>query len=276
VILIYTVLIADDERNIREGLRAYIPWQSIGLNVSALVDNGRKVIDHLSKHPVDILLLDIQMPVLSGLEVMEIVNAQYPHIKSIILSGHADFKYAQQAITYGVSEYMLKPINITHMSDVLGKIKKSLDTRQVVTEVHNKDGLSHQLLLEQLNCGTIQGTSRKKRIVDLAKEWIDHHYSENFGLDSIADQFQISKEYFCSIFKEETGENFTQYLKGLRMEKAISLMSSDPDLRIYEISEKVGYRESKYFCRVFKAHYGQYPEEYRQRITTITRKEAGI
>ncbi|RAV22956.1 response regulator transcription factor [Paenibacillus contaminans] len=271
MILIYTVLIADDERNIREGLQAFIPWQSIGLNVTGLVDNGRRVVDHLSKHPVDILLLDIQMPLLTGLEVMEIVNDQYPQVKSIILSGHADFKYAQQAISYGVSEYMLKPINIAHMCDVLGKIKKSLDARNGVSEVQGAEDHDHQQLLEQLNSGSIQGTSRKKRIVDLAKEWIDHHYSENFGLDSIADQFQISKEYFCSIFKEETGENFSQYVKGLRMEKAISLMRNDPDLRIYEISEKVGYRESKYFCRVFKMHYGQYPEEYRQRITTITR-----
>ncbi|MBP1996295.1 helix-turn-helix transcriptional regulator [Paenibacillus eucommiae] len=124
-------------------------------------------------------------------------------------------------------------------------------------------------LIEHLKSGSIQGTSRRKRIVDLSKEWIEHHYFEDFGLDGIANQFQISKEYFCSIFKEETGVNFIQYLKEFRMTKAISLMKDDPALRIYEISERVGFRESKYFCRVFKVHFGQYPEEYRKRIATI-------
>lgn len=269
MILIYNVLIADDERNIREGLRTFIPWQSIELNVVDAVDNGRKVVDYLARQEVDILLLDIRMPVFSGLEVMEIVNAKYPKIKSVILSGHADFKYAQQAISYGVTEYLLKPINISHICDVLGKIKKNLDAQKGDTGDEN-----NRQLIEQIKSGSIQGTSRKKRIVELSKEWIEQHYAENFGLDSVAEQFQISKEYFCSIFKEETGENFIQYLKGVRMEKAINLMKADPDLRIYEIAERVGYRESKYFCRVFKLHYGHYPEAYRKTISTITSKES--
>lgn len=268
----YKVLIADDERNIREGLKTFIPWKSIDLTVVDSVDNGRKVVDYLSNQEVDILLLDIKMPVLSGLEVMEIVSSKYPRVKSIILSGHADFKYAQQAISYSVTEYLLKPINISHICDVLGKIKKGLDAQR--GDTGDTGILANQHLIEHMKSGSIQGTSRRKRIVDMSKEWIEHHYSENFGLDCIANQFQISKEYFCSIFKEETGENFIQYLKGVRMAKAITLMKDNPGLRIYEIAEKVGYRESKYFCRVFKTHYGQYPEEYRQRITTITHKES--
>ncbi|MBP1996277.1 response regulator transcription factor [Paenibacillus eucommiae] len=267
----YKVLIADDELNIREGLKTFIPWKSMDLCVAELVDNGRKVLDYLSKNEIDILLLDIQMPILSGIEVMETVYSKYPKMKSIILSGHADFKYAQQAISYGVTEYMLKPINISHICDVLGKIKESLDAQR-----GNVDILANLQLIEQMKSGSIQGTSRRKRIVDMSKEWIEHHYFENFGLDSIANQFQISKEYFCSIFKEETGENFIQYLKGVRMVKAVSLMKDDPDLRIYEISERVGFRESKYFCRVFKAHFGQYPDEYRKRIATISQSESAL
>ncbi|QNK58961.1 response regulator [Paenibacillus sp. PAMC21692] len=264
-------MIADDERNIREGLQNFIPWKSIECEVVEMADNGRKVVDYLSSHDIDILLLDIQMPVLSGLEVMQIVSVKHPHVKSIILSGHADFKYAQQAISYGVTEYMLKPINISHVCDVLGKIKKNLNAQK-----GDLGGLANHQLIEQVKNGSVPGTSRKKRIVDLAKEWIEYHYQENFGLDIMADQFQISKEYFCSIFKEETGESFIQYVKGVRMVKAINLMKDEPDLRIYEISEKVGFRESKYFCRVFKSHFGQYPEEYRKRITTITHKESAL
>ncbi|MBP1996296.1 CheY-like chemotaxis protein [Paenibacillus eucommiae] len=99
-------------------------WKSTDLCVVELVDNGRKVLDYLSKNDVDILLLDIQMPILSGLEVMETIFLKYPMVKSIIFSGHADFKYAQQAISYGVTEHMLKPINISHICDVSVKSKK--------------------------------------------------------------------------------------------------------------------------------------------------------
>ena len=103
----YRVLIADDEPSVTESLEKYIEWKELGLEVAGIVENGREVLDFLEQNRIDIVILDIRMPGLTGLEVCEHIHNIYEKLQIIIISGYAEFSYAERAISYGVLGYCL-------------------------------------------------------------------------------------------------------------------------------------------------------------------------
>lgn len=116
-----TVLIVDDERIAREGLRDLIDWSSLGLCVGFCATNGEQALEWMRKNQVDIVITDIKMPKMDGLELLCHMSEQGINATTIILSGFNDFRYAQKAIQYGVLHYLLKPI---HMEELLEVLKK--------------------------------------------------------------------------------------------------------------------------------------------------------
>ena len=105
------LVIADDEPNIRDSLSQLFPWEELGIQVVFLAANGREVLDYMEMNPVDLLLADIRMPVMDGLELTQAVRRTYPEVPVILLSAFADFEYARTALRFGVSAYLTKPVN---------------------------------------------------------------------------------------------------------------------------------------------------------------------
>lgn len=108
-------------------------------------------------------------------------------------------------------------------------------------------------------------SSKKRKIVNKAVEYIENHYEEPMALNDVAEKMFLNASYFCKIFKDEIGESFTRYLMKLRVQKAIKLMN-DPTLKIYEIAQKVGYDDVQYFTKIFKSLQGISPMQYREKI----------
>ncbi|MFP3156126.1 response regulator [Lachnospiraceae bacterium ZAX-1] len=103
------LLIADDEYFIRQRIKKTIPWEELGLTLSGEAENGEQALELMANDPADIVLLDIKMPRLTGIEVAKEISLKYPFTNIVILSGYNDFFYAQTAIRYGVKDYLLKP-----------------------------------------------------------------------------------------------------------------------------------------------------------------------
>ena len=114
-----TVMIVDDERIAREGLRDLVDWESLGLQVSCVAANGLQALQWLDNHLVDIVITDIKMPQMDGLELLRNMSERGLHTTTIILSGFNDFQYAQKAIQYGVLHYLLKPVHMDELQEVL-------------------------------------------------------------------------------------------------------------------------------------------------------------
>lgn len=145
----FNMIIVDDEERARVGIRTLIDWQAHGITIVAEARDGQEALDILSIHPVDIMLTDIRMPQMDGLELISIVSGKYPHIKSVIMSGYDDFAYAQQAIRVGASNYLLKP---SRRQEILNTI---LDiTEQIQSEKLEIKSLEHlrQGFRESLPC----------------------------------------------------------------------------------------------------------------------------
>lgn len=125
----YTVIVVDDECDLRKGLIRKIQWEEIGFQVIGEADNGIEALDLVDKLEPDLLITDIKMPFMSGIELARQVREIRPTIQIAFLSGYDDFTYAQQAIQYNIVSYMLKPITARDMTDELYKIKKKIDEK---------------------------------------------------------------------------------------------------------------------------------------------------
>ncbi|MFB9277335.1 helix-turn-helix domain-containing protein [Cohnella cellulosilytica] len=117
----YKVMIADDEPIIRDGLKSFIDWSSLGCEIVAIADNGLQARSLLNTLPVDIVLADIRMPGMSGIELAEFAQSRHPGVKLIILTGHAQFSYAQSAIKYGVVDFIVKSNPLEQVTEAVRK-----------------------------------------------------------------------------------------------------------------------------------------------------------
>lgn len=134
----YQVLIADDEALIRDGLKYIVDWEQYGFTIGGEAANGEEALRFILAKQPELVLLDIRMPKLQGLEVVKAAREQDFKGKFIILSGYSDFCYAQEAIRYGVDFYLTKPLDEDALSEALDKIKLSLDS-----ETRSQDNFVH-------------------------------------------------------------------------------------------------------------------------------------
>ena len=118
----YKLLLVDDEQIIREGLARMIDWEGLGLTLTASCSNALAALDSMTDDMPDILLADVRMPGMDGLELVERAMALHPQLQAIILSGYDTFQYAQQAIKIGVEQYLLKPITKATLVHVLQEV----------------------------------------------------------------------------------------------------------------------------------------------------------
>ena len=122
----YTLLIADDEPLIRNGVKNIIDWESLGFSKILLAEDGQEALDLIRKNKVDLVLTDIVMPFMDGLELSKVLSEEFPEIHVVILTGHEDFEYAQQSVNLGVKNYILKPVGAQSLYKKMSEICKKL------------------------------------------------------------------------------------------------------------------------------------------------------
>lgn len=238
------ILVADDEDTIRKGIVKYIILHTERFIVYE-AKNGQEAIDLMIKYQPDIMLLDVQMPLKNGIEVMQAVKNAGLDPVIIILSGYDEFKYAQQAIRYGAKEYLLKPLRA---SDILKCLNDMADKYIATT----KDNIS------------VNNEKETNYFIKAAKEYIAEHYSENISLTDVAEAAGISSGYLSTLFTQYEKCGFVDYLNKVRIERACCYLEQKK-LKNYEIAYKVGFRDEKYFSKVFKKITGMTPREYRNK-----------
>ena len=122
----YKILIADDEAEIRDGMIQKLDWNVLGFEVAASAENGVEALELLEQAKPDVIMTDIKMPFMDGLEFIEKAVEILPTVKIIVFSGFDDFEYAQKAIRLNVEEYLLKPISSAQMTESLINLKKKI------------------------------------------------------------------------------------------------------------------------------------------------------
>lgn len=397
------VLIADDEPKIRNGLLEAVDWGKMGMTVVGLARDGEEALKMAEEFRPDLCLVDICMPFLNGLDLIEKLKELNPGIIPIIITGHDEFDYAQRAVKLKAFDYILKPVCEEDLAKIIRKAKDDLEesrdrekryewaqqqlqknlpllrqrfvsdwlegsltpeeikeeigfydlqleekigiavlkTPGVVIINNQYDERERQLMLYTLEnildemlepfrpsfiirnsaenlvvLASVLDQDRWKDLKTVVEEKVSqlmgqtvtvyqdlsgngvagvfHSYQEiarsiiqqehclplilkvknylevNFqdpelSLQQIATDFQLSLSYLSKLFKQETGMSFIDYLIKMRITEAIRLMTNHPQLKIYEIADRVGYNSQHYFCAAFKKVLGVSPTEYRQR-----------
>lgn len=245
----YHLIIADDEEKICEGITHLFPWKQIGFEVVGQFHNGQEILQFLEegKVSVDVILCDIQMPGIDGLEVCRRA-AELSEARIVLFSSHQNYEYFRKAIQYHVVDYLLKPIGYEDLITCFGNIRDALDQER-------KKNME-------------MGSSEEERAGSdiLVKEvirYLEEHFRDA-SLEKAAVHVGLSSSYLSRIFKERSGENFSDLLLQIRMENACRMLE-DVRCKSYEVAYHVGYDNPKNFTRAFKAYYGATPSEYRRK-----------
>lgn len=252
--MLYELLLVDDEEASRNGLATYFPWEEQGFHVCGQVSDGQEALEWIRKQKVHVVLTDISMPGMDGIELARQIQKEEDHPCVVFLSAYDDFQYAQKAIRYGVRFYILKPSGFEELKETFQEIKKELDGRfeeiSLVEKLHNEDEIVSQVM-----------------------EYISGEYRTG-TLTEISERLFLSPSYLSQLVKLKTGKNFVDLLFDMRMSKACAFLK-DPEVKIYHISEMVGYTNPNNFTRAFKARYGHSPKEY-QMLYREKQKRGGI
>lgn len=126
----YRILLVDDEILIRDAIKENIDWEKLDCELAGICENGQQAAEFVKQHPVDIVLTDILMPYMDGMELSHFLHDNYPDIVIVIFSGFGEFEYAKKAIQYNVSEYLLKPVTAVELTEVINKMKDKVDQRR--------------------------------------------------------------------------------------------------------------------------------------------------
>ena len=122
----YKVMLVDDEKLILQGVLNIVDWDKLGLKITHMAQNGKEALEKYDEEPVDIIITDINMPVINGLELIKRIKEKNKKVKFIVLSGYDDFSYAKTAMKYGIENYILKPINEEELEEALIDINKKI------------------------------------------------------------------------------------------------------------------------------------------------------
>lgn len=127
ILINFTIILADDEQQILYGMKNGIDWESLGFSVVGTAQNGKEALELIEEYHPDLLISDIKMPFMDGLELSKTIHENYINTKIILFSGWDDFEYARTAISYGVSQYIMKPIDYNEMQKLLTTMHEELE-----------------------------------------------------------------------------------------------------------------------------------------------------
>lgn len=236
------VFLAEDEYVIREGIKKNIDWEAVGCEFCGEAADGETALEKVTELKPDLIISDIRMPFMDGLEFCSKAKELFPDIHIILLTGYEEFEYARKAIDIGVVRYLTKPISREELSKILSDISSRYKGKE--------DEIS---------------TAQYREVICSVIEYIEEHYAEeDLSLSKAAEHIGLSPNHLSAVFKEETGRSFTKYLTDHRIKTAKNLLDTSKK-RSSEIAELVGYPDPHYFSSVFKKQTGMTPSQYRDK-----------
>lgn len=276
------VLIVDDEQWVREVIRLSVMWDKVGCRVAAVCDSARVALKQAKQLYPGVILLDIQMPGMTGLDFLEHHQRDFSDSKVIVVSGYSQFEYAQCALRYGAYDYLLKPIDEEHLTRVVERAVAEIRT----TLAHRRKQRSTESALQRLKttrlledgitadsndqCGdrteeTKQDTDADgitdQRVMQ-AVNAVRRSLAAPPTLPAVAAAVGLSPSYFSELFSAQMGRSYAHTIMLERISHAQYLLRNTW-MRIGEVGELVGYPNSNYFSKVFRRHTGLLPSEYR-------------
>jgi two-component system response regulator YesN len=274
---LYRILVVDDEQIERDGvcylLNKYkYPFACVQKN------NGREAAEYLRGNRADIILTDIKMPFMDGLELCRFAKELYPEIRLVLLTAYNDFEYTKQAIQVKADEYIMKPVVVEEFRRVMDGLteelnrqeKELLECRVLARQLQSADGTMRgrltNILMEKAKLARPEEAGEallsEKKLVRETMRVIEQEYARDIHPAELADRAGVSRGYLSAVFKRETGLSLVQCITMMKMDRAQSLLLGS-SMKIGDIALAVGYSDFSYFGMIFRKTFGVTPAQYR-------------
>lgn len=305
------ILLADDHLMVREGLKQVLELDH-DIDVISEASDGYECLNLINKTHPDVVLLDINMPNLDGLQVLSIMKQQKMKSKVIMLTIHKDVDYLIEALDAGCDGYVLKDSDSETLKkaifdvyngetfiepsltvllnsslaerDVMKDKLSELTKREVEVLKLIASGMFNKEIdtlyksgdfncivsivnshIDKLEAVFAKNPQTQHKEIETVKKYIYTHFGDELGVEQLADMVYLAPSYLSTVFKKETGQNLSKFIKQYRMEKAKDMLENT-NMKIVNISEACGYQNVSYFCQSFRECYGVSPQKFRNGI----------
>lgn len=257
----YGVVVVEDEYWIRKLICSYLPAEDDGIILLGEASDGFEALSLCRRVRPRILITDIKMPEMNGLELMETIRDELPEIQIIFISGYESFEYAHRALRGGAVDYLLKPIEKQAVRDTLFNAVRHLEDlagrRRKIHVLETKLRMLERILRPSEEPANIRDQRIKRAVL-----FIRNNYDRDISLEEAASEAAMSPNYFSECFKKTIGIGFSDYVTARRLRKAAELLR-DPKLKISQVARMSGFSDPHYFSRIFKKSTGYNPGQCR-------------
>ena len=259
------LLIADDEKMEREALADIVMRRFEHEVTVEMAENGRKAADTAVLWGADLILMDIEMPVMSGLDAARAVLAQRPSCRVIFVTAYSLFQYAHEAVHLGACDYLLKPVDPDELEASVRRAMRQIETERKLEELAAARPQPEQTDTEEEAEDAPEESENSQTALVMAhvRRYLEDNYMFDLSLDSVGEILHISPAYLSAQFKKYQKMNFLDCLTELRINAAKELLA-DPFRSSAEVASMVGYEDASYFARAFKKRTGMTPTQYRR------------
>ena len=243
------VLVVEDEEMIRKGIVLAVDWAALDCVVVGEASNGEEALAAVERYAPSLIITDLKMPKMDGIEMLRRLRESGNHAYVIILTAYDSFSYAQSALRLGAVDFLLKPFHDGELEQAVQVLRRRMEI-----PANGQD----------LSTPPIPGLKKgdKSKYVLQAMDYIGEHYHDpNITVGEIAQHLGLSEGHLSHTFKKETDYTLLNYLTRYRIHKAMELLR-DCRLKVYEVAEQVGYKDITYFSSTFKKLVGVTPSEY--------------
>ena len=240
------VLVVEDEEMIRKGIVLAVDWAALDCVVVGEAADGLQALKAVERYDPSLIITDLKMPNMDGIQMMEALRARGSRAYVIILTAYDSFTYARSALRLGAVDFLLKPFHDGELEAAVIKLRRRMEA----------EGSGTAPALPERKKGD------KSKYVLQAMDYIGQHYGDqNISVGEIAQHLGLSESHLSHLFRKETDYTLLNYLTRYRIHKAMELLR-DCRAKIYEVAEQVGYKDITYFSATFKRVAGVSPSEY--------------
>ncbi|CAG7645439.1 response regulator [Paenibacillus allorhizosphaerae] len=251
----WKVMIVEDEVFVRESVKELIRWEEMNFTLVAEAGDGLEALELMKKEPPDLVITDIMMPGMDGVELLKEARKAGMTSKFVMLTCMGDFEHMRQAMEYGASNYILKlSMSVNDLRETLSKINKELTlAKPLPDKAHVR------------NSGVTSERNISHPELNKILTYIEQNYDKDISVKSLARYVMMGENYVSALFKKKMGTTLIHYLHEVRVNQAIRYLL-ETELTIHEVGMKVGFVNDNYFIKIFKRCTGTTPSQYRQNL----------